>query len=178
LSLRYIQWSKKGQIGTFWKEMEGSSPVAQSPLRAPLGFLPCKIDGAGRLKLPAKYLEYLEKLTDKNLFAAFWRGKARIFTNGSWERTLAEIEDRDRRERMAFRAESRGGDVELDPQGRVTLPQALRKAIELEDKAVQLRFRLDIITIFTKDQFEEKDTEVNRYEAADEAYLDSLGQDF
>jgi DNA-binding transcriptional regulator/RsmH inhibitor MraZ len=133
--------------------MESPTSVTQSRLRAPLGFQACKIDGAGRLKLPAKYLQYLNELPDKYLFLTEYEGKARIFTNGSWERTIAKIADKDLRRRFTFIAESKGGDIDCDPQGRVTLPGGLRKELKLEDTTVQMRFWEDVITIFTQEQY-------------------------
>lgn len=133
--------------------MEGHQTISQSRLRAPLGFQACKIDGAGRLKLPAKYLQYLSELPDKYLFLTEYEGKARIFTNGSWERTIARIADKDLRRRFTFIAESKGSDIDCDPQGRVTLPPVLRKELKLEDTTVQMRFWEDVITIFTQEQY-------------------------
>ncbi len=158
--------------------MESPSSVTQIRLRAPLGFHPCKIDAAGRLKLPAKYQEYLKDLPDKYLFVTEYKGMARVFTNGSWERTVEKLEDKALRKRVTFRAEAKGGDVDCDPQGRVTLPQSLRKELGLEDKSVQLRFYEDVITIFTQEQFDAVFATVNSFEAADQERLDSLEIDF
>lgn len=158
--------------------MENLTPVTQSRLRAPLGFHACKVDGAGRLKLPAKYQEYLKDLPDKYLFLTEYKGMARVFTNGSWERTVGKIEDKALRKRFTFRAEARGGDVECDPQGRVTIPQGLRKDLKLEDTTVQLRFYEDVITIFSQEQYDAELGQVNNFEAADQERLDSLEIDF
>ena len=68
--------------------------------------------------------------------------------------------------------------MDCDPQGRVTLPQSLRKEMGLEDKSVQLRFYEDVITIFTQDQFDAVYATVNSFEAADQERLDSLEIDF
>lgn len=162
----------------FWTEMDEPIPVAKIRLQAPKGHQTCKIDAAGRLKLPAKYQEYLKDLADKYLFLTVHKGMARIFTNGSWERTVAKIEDKALRKRFTFRAEARGGDVELDPQGRVTLPQGLRKDLNLEDTTVQLRFYEDVITIYSQEQYDAEFGNVNNFEAADTERLDSLEIDF
>jgi DNA-binding transcriptional regulator/RsmH inhibitor MraZ len=151
--------------------------VSESRLRAPLGFHLCKIDGAGRLKLPARHQEYLRGLADGNLFATVHEGKARIFTNGSWERTLGRITDKAVRDRFAFRAERDGGDVDLDPQGRVTLPQGLRKKLSLEDKSVQIRFKDDVITFFSQEEYDARSADVDSYEASDAARLAFLELD-
>jgi DNA-binding transcriptional regulator/RsmH inhibitor MraZ len=152
--------------------------AGQGRLRAPLGFYPCKVDSAGRLKLPAKYQEYLEKLPDKYLFVTESRGLARIYTNGSWERRLARIEDPQLRWRETFRAELVGCDVDVDPQGRITLPQQLRKELGLEDKTVQLRFYEDVITIYPPDKFEQELQRVQSHRESDLERLAALGIDF
>lgn len=157
--------------------MEAPTTVTQSRLRAPLGFHGCRIDAAGRLKLPAKYQEYLKDLPDKYLFLTVYKDMARIFTNGSWERTVEKIEDRPLRKRFKFMAEAQGGDVECDPQGRVTLPQGLRKELKLEDTTVQLRFDEDVITIYSQEQYDAAYASVKSFVAADLERLDNLGID-
>jgi DNA-binding transcriptional regulator/RsmH inhibitor MraZ len=161
-------------------QLPASGPPAAvaSRLRAPLGFYPCKVDAAGRLKLPAKYQEYLDKLPDKYLFVTESRGLARIYTNGSWERRLARIEDPQLRWRETFRAELVGCDVDVDPQGRITLPQQLRKELGLEDKTVQLRFYEDVITIYPPDKFEQELGRVQSHRESDLERLAALGIDF
>lgn len=156
----------------------GAPPAAPKPLRAPLGFYPCKVDAAGRLKLPAKYQEYLDKLPDKYLFVTESRGLARIYTNGSWERRLARIDDPQLRWRETFRAELVGCDVDVDPQGRITLPQQLRKEMGLEDKTVQLRFYEDVITIYPPEKFEQELRRVDSHRESDQERLAALGIDF
>lgn len=155
----------------------GSVPSGSTRLRAPLGFYPCKVDAAGRLKLPARYQEYLDKLPERYLFVTESRGLARIYTNGSWERRLARIEDPQLRWRETFRAELVGCDVDVDPQGRITLPQQLRKEMGLEDKTVQLRFYEDVITIYPPDKFEQELRRVESHRESDMERLAALGID-
>lgn len=157
--------------------MEVTSTVKESRLRAPLGFHACKIDSTGRLKLPAKYQEYLKELPDKYLFATEFREYARIFTNGSWERLVGEIEEVDVRKRFTFRAERVGGDIEVDPQGRVTLPQILRTQMKLEDQQVQLRFSNDVITIYAPEQFSRATEESEATKLSDERAVAHIGRE-
>lgn len=157
--------------------MESQPSAPSTRLRAPLGFHACKVDASGRLKLPARYQEYLEKLPDKYLFVTEFRGLARIFTNGSWERTVAMIEDPALRKRFTYRAEAIGGDVDIDPQGRITLPQQLRKQLGLEDQPVQLRFYEDVITIYPQQKFEEELARAESFLASDLERLSSMGID-
>lgn len=158
--------------------MEAPITVPQSRMRAPLGFHSCKIDAAGRLKLPAKYQEYLRDLPDTNLFLTEYKGMARVFTNGSWERTVAKIEDKALRKRFTFHAESKGGDVECDPQGRITIGPKLRESLKLVDTSVMLRFYEDVITIFSQEQYDAELGIVKNFEAADQERLDALEIDF
>ncbi len=147
-------------------------------LRAPYGFHPCKIDGAGRVKLPARYLEYLKKLAEVDLFVTEHGGLARIFTNGSWERTVAKLDtDTALRKRFTFRAESIGGDVTIDDAGRITLPQRLRQELELVDTQVQLRFYEDVITIYPQKQYDAEAERVNSHRQSDEERARELGVD-
>lgn len=122
--------------------------------RNPRGFHSARVDAAGRLKLPAKYQEYLKALIDKTLFATVYEGMARIYCNGSFERNLDLLADNPALlETMAKFGDMFGSDVDLDPQGRITLPQQLRKLLGLEDRSVYLRYDGDIISIYSEEQY-------------------------
>lgn len=159
------------------RTVPSAEPPSAAPgrLRAPLGFHPCKVDTAGRLKLPARYQDYLDKLPDRYLFVTEHLGLARIFTNGSWEKTLDKISDPALKRRFTFRAEAVGGDVDVDPQGRITLPQLLRKQLGLEDKAVQLRFYEDVITIYPQERFDEELNRAMQFRDSDLERLAAMG---
>lgn len=122
--------------------------------RNPRGFHSARVDAAGRLKLPAKYQEYLKALIDKTLFATMYEGMARIYSNGSFERNLELLADQPALlETMAKFGDMFGADVDLDPQGRITIPQTLRKLLGLEDQSVYLRFDGDVISIYSEEQY-------------------------
>ena len=132
-----------------------TSDTTPRPLRNPRGYHATRVDGTGRLKLPSRFSDYIHKLAEQTLFATKIKNVARIYVNGAWERELNKLApDPALRKRMARTAEAFGGDVDLDPQGRVTLPQKLREALELENKQVQLRFFEDIITLYLQEQFD------------------------
>lgn len=122
--------------------------------RNPRGFQVSKVDAAGRMKLPSKYQDFLKLLTDRTLFATMFEGMARIYCNGSLERNLSRLEgDPEAYEWASKTADKFGGDVDLDPQGRITLPQLLRKTLELTDQSVYLRMQDDIITVYNEAQY-------------------------
>ena len=133
-------------------------PVGTSirPLRNPRGYHATRVDPAGRLKLPARFLEYIRAQPDQILFATVVKDLAKIYVNGAWERELDKMpaDEADVRDRIARTAEALGGDVECDPQGRVTIPQKVREFLKLENQAVQLRFSENIISIYSQEHFE------------------------
>jgi DNA-binding transcriptional regulator/RsmH inhibitor MraZ len=136
---------------------ELAAGMSPRPLRNPRGYHATRVDPTGRLKLPARFVEYIRAQPDQILFATVVKDLAKIYVNGAWERELDKIpaEDADVKDRIARTAEALGGDVECDPQGRVTIPQEVRKFLNLgDDRAVQLRFSEDIITVYTKERFE------------------------
>ena len=136
--------------------MSSATPdTAPRPLRNPRGYHATRVDATGRLKLPSRFTEYIRQLPEQILFATKMKDVARIYVNGAWERELDKLAAEPAlRKRIARTAEAYGGDVDLDPQGRVTLPQKLREVLPLENQAVQLRFFEDIITIYLQEQFD------------------------
>ncbi len=131
----------------------GTSP---RPLRNPRGYHATRVDPAGRLKLPARFVEYIRAQQEEILFATVVGDMVKIYVNGAWERELDKIaaEDADVRKRISRTAEALGGDVECDPQGRVTIPQNAREYLKLENQAVQLRMSEDIISVYTQERFD------------------------
>jgi len=102
-----------------------------------------RVDDKGRLKLPAEFLEYLKKLgVDKVFITTVDRELARIYPISVWKANeflfanagdLAEVA-----EDVAYVAKVFGGDSEIDAQGRVLMPAALRRELALESQTVYL----------------------------------------
>jgi len=125
-----------------------------TPLRAPNGFFAAKVDEAGRIKLPAKIREYLGHVPDKAMFATCNDVNAsmgKVYFNGSWEKTkeilTAQKEHRAAAQSFMRLSNAYGGDVEIDSNGRVTLPQELRSLLNLSGTDVQLLIFGDVIQI-------------------------------
>ena len=130
--------------------------TAETPLHNPRGFHAAKVDSAGRLKLPAAIHEYLDRLADKTLIVGLLKGTARIYTNGSFDNNLAKLDSKPAlRAAISMEMDRTGGNVSMDPQHRITLPQTLRKEMELEEQTVHLRFYDDVVFMYTQTQFEE-----------------------
>jgi MraZ protein len=109
----------------------------------PHSIVQARVDDKGRLKLPSEFLEYLKKLGVEQVFITsldrevariypipVWKGNEILFGNAG---DLAELA-----EDVAYVAKVFGGDSEIDAQGRVLLPAALRRELELESQTVYL----------------------------------------
>jgi len=102
-----------------------------------------RVDDKGRLKLPAEFLEYLKKLSvDKVFITTVDRELARIYPISVWkanENLFANAGDlAELAEDVAYVAKVFGGDSEIDAQGRVLMPAALRRELALESQTVYL----------------------------------------
>ena len=99
------------------------------------------VDDKGRLKLPAEFIEYLEKsgVTKVFITTVDFR-QVRIYPLSLWQRNenlfegAGELSVGPRR--LARLAKHFGGDAEIDKAGRVLLPALLRQEMGLEKQAV------------------------------------------
>ncbi len=124
------------------------------------------IDAKGRLIVPAKFREQLGEafvITNGN------DGCLNIYTNEDWETFLEKLSllpnNRDKREIVrAF--VSKANTVEVDKQGRILVPPALREHAGLE-KDVVLAGAIDKIEVWDKDRWEKQ---------ADEGDIDDIAE--
>ena len=110
----------------------------------PRGFFSARVDEKGRLKLPAAMVQYLVGLGEQRVFiTTLDRATARVYPISVWletEKLLEEPgEDAEDRNDVAMVAYHYGADSEIDPQGRVLVPQELRRELKLENEQVHLR---------------------------------------
>jgi len=131
-----------------------------APFEAPRGVLTSRVDDKGRLKLPAAVKAYFDSLDEKTLFVtsldlrvvsiypiAVWRENEMLL-----ERLAEEIEDA---EDLAFLAQDVGIEVKPDAQGRLLIPQQLRKLLGLENQPVYLNSFKGRINVFAKEVYEQ-----------------------
>ena len=111
------------------------------------------IDAKGRLIVPAKFREELGEafvMTNGN------DGCLNIYTNEAWETILGELQlrpnNRDKRE-IVRKFVAQANMVELDKQGRILVPSALREHAGLE-KDVVLAGVIDKIEVWDKDRWD------------------------
>jgi DNA-binding transcriptional regulator/RsmH inhibitor MraZ len=150
------------------------------PGRQPLGLFTVAIDANGRLKLPVKLKEFLDKFADKTFFCTSLDGRiGQIYPIPVWDKYqefLDSTEDRARAKRVMFRAQSLGAEADLDTQGRITLPSQLRTALNLMT-AQEVRLVVDrgVVQIYTGGVYEEISRESEGDPAGDVIALEEAG---
>jgi len=110
-------------------------------VEAPRGMYSAKLDDRGRLKISADFLPWFEAHKGEKLYVTsldrkigsiypldVWRDNERLFQSPGFDPRLARI--------LTFNAADLGGDADLDNQGRIQLPQELRKELGMENGSV------------------------------------------
>ena len=131
-----------------------------TPVEPPRGFFSAHVDDKGRLKLPVELQQYLSAIGDEKYFVTSVDDRiARIYPISVWKanekilETLA-TEDPDAADALAFVTNDYGADAKVDPQGRVTLPTDLRRALALEDQEVRVDWSQGAINVYSKAEYE------------------------
>jgi MraZ protein len=143
------------------EQVVGNGVAGVVPVEPPHSIAQARVDEKGRLKLPAEFLEYLKKLgVDKVFITTLDRQLARIYPISVWkanENLFADAGDlAETAEDVAYIAKVYGGDSEIDAQGRVLMPAALRRVIEIESQPVFLDCYNGRINVASKSVHEER----------------------
>ncbi len=129
---------------------------------APNGVFAVTVDEKGRLKLPASMLAYLEGFKEerKAFITTFDESEARIYPISVWRETAKKLQepgdDFEALDALARIADHYGKDVDVDAQGRLTLPDTLRKALGLEKDEVRMRCFQNRINILGSAEYEKR----------------------
>jgi MraZ protein len=143
------------------EQVVGNDVGGAVPVEPPHSIAQARVDDKGRLKLPSEFLEYLKKLgVDKVFITTLDRQLARIYPISVWkanENLFADAGDlAETAEDVAYIAKVYGGDSEIDAQGRVLMPAALRRVIEIESQPVYLDCYNGRINVASKAVHEER----------------------
>jgi MraZ protein len=127
----------------------------------PRGIYAAKVDDKGRLKLPSDFHRYLTEIGATKVFmTSFDERIGRIYPIPVWKQVEALLnsagEDAEDAEDLLFTANDLGGDVEMDPQGRVLVPAPLRKAMNAENQTMWLEFQKGHINVFGEAVYQER----------------------
>ena len=141
--------------------MEESLGNNTVPAEPPHSIAQASVDDKGRLKLPEKFIEYLESINVTQVFITTLDMRlARIYPLFLWKRNEELFynagEHAAEASRVAFRAKVYGGDAEIDKSGRVLLPVKLREALGLEKQPVWLDVYNGGINLMTKKTYDER----------------------
>jgi DNA-binding transcriptional regulator/RsmH inhibitor MraZ len=158
-------------------EFQDNNSIAVEP---PHSIAQASVDDKGRLKLPEKFLEYLEAIKVTQVFiTTFDLRLGRIYPLPVWKRNEELFynagENAAAAERLAFLAKVYGGDAEIDKSGRVLLPVKLREALGLEKQPVWLDVYNGRINLVTKKIHDERMQLATASMADDLRTLEKLG---
>jgi MraZ protein len=136
------------------------APTQLVEIEPPRGMSPVRLDERGRMKLPVPFKAYLDQFPEKKLWVtSLDRTIGRIYPLLIWRETEkfldAMTEDPELAERLAFNAADLGEELELDGQGRLIIPVALRKQLGIEDQTVRLRVFRGYIEILSESMYTE-----------------------
>ena len=126
----------------------------------PRGFFSAHVDEKGRLKLPVDVQTFLGAFGDDKLFVTSVDDRiARIYPISVWkgnEKILEQLatEDPDAADSLAFVSNDYGAEAKIDPQGRLTLPTDLRRAMTLENQEVRLDCSQSAINVYSMTEYE------------------------
>lgn len=150
--------------GGEWQEVD-EQPKTAPVVEPPRGIKQAHVDRKGRLTLPVPFQEYLGSITkgDRRVFATSLDARiARIYPLSVWkenEKFFEEFrDDPEAAEDISFTAYNLGGDCELDSQGRLLLPQELRRKLALENQPVWLHCYKGRINVYNSQIFDEMET--------------------
>ena len=136
---------------------------------------PASVDDKGRLKLPAKVVEYLNATGVTEVFISTTDlRQVTIYPLSVWQRNEELFEnpgdDVEAAERLALLMKHYGGDSAIDPSGRVLLPAPLRQELGLEKQSVVVQFQGGCFNVRSRKVHEEQ-LQVSRASLAQDSSL-------
>jgi MraZ protein len=123
------------------------------------GHFECILDDKGRIKIPSKFLETLRDSCVNTLVMTFFDQSIYAYPKNTWEELESKAlnlpltnKSARRFKRMFF---SSAIDVNLDSQGRITIPQTLRQLANIEKNIVVLG-NLDHIELWSSQNWQQE----------------------
>lgn len=131
------------------------------PIEPPRGIRQASVDAKGRLKLPSVMQQYLTSLGERKVFiTSFDYRTGRIYPLSAWrqiEQFFDEFQEAPEiAEHVSLIANDVGADSEMDNEGRLLLPQELRRRLKLDGpQQVYLHPYKGRINIYTAEVYAE-----------------------
>ena len=119
-----------------------------------------RVDDRGRIKIPALYLEILEKRRDRRVYLTSVNGDNILFYPlAVWAKIEERIERMNVRdpdvEEYISRISYWGSQCEIDPKGRILVPADLRAGSQLQDEVLVLG-KVDYLVLWNKELFKSR----------------------
>ncbi len=139
----------------------GTKVGTEATIELPDGTYPAKLDEKGRLKLPATFQRYFEKLAEKKLFVTSLDGRiGTIYPISVWRANMNVLEnlidEAETADDVLLIANELGSDTEVDAQGRVLIHPDLRRALGIENQPVKLVPIKGRIDVYSEPVYEER----------------------
>jgi len=143
-----------------------------------IGSYPAKIDEKCRLRLPARFRRDLPETVDNTYYVTSDDGKrAQIYPLPVWERIAQKLQEAPRmdpaKRKLQLITSYYGEMLEMDPQGRILIPQAIREKAELLGDVVVIGSN-DHLEVWNR-QIVSRDVEENQLTLEDRERLAELG---
>jgi MraZ protein len=140
--------------------MAESGPERAVGVEPPRGLRQASVDSKGRLKLPVAIKEYLAEFGDTKVFITSLDGRiARIYPISTWRENEKVLEnftdDPFAAEDISFTAYELGADCDMDGEGRLLVPQELRRRLNLENQPVWLHCHKSRISVYNTQVYQE-----------------------
>lgn len=161
--------------------MDQAGPASNTaPVELPRGRHSGRLDEKGRLKLPAAFVQFFESLPEKKLFlTSLDRSIAQLYPIAEWrvnEKFFTEFRANPSAARnILFNANDLGADVEMDSQGRITVPASLRRDLKMEGEDLHLMASKGHLEILTEPQYQARRNKALENTAADLEVLEMAG---
>ena len=138
-----------------------SESQESTQINPPLGLHAARVDEKGRVKLPSDFQQFFAKLGVSEFFVtSLDRHIASIYTIAGWRQAEAFLEnypaDPETADDVLFNAADLGGQAEIDSQGRLLVPAALRRELGIENQPIRLKAVGTRIDILSDQMYEER----------------------
>jgi len=142
------------------------------------GSLPAKVDDKSRLRVPAKFRRELPETINNTYFVTSDDGRcAQIYPIPVWERVAQKLQEPPRMDPAKLKLQRftsyYGLVTQMDPQGRILIPQRLRSDAQINGDVIVLA-KSDHLEVWNEELFR-KNLEENPYTQAEREKLAEMG---
>jgi len=145
-----------------WLEVDqAASAPNPNTVETPRGTFSAKVDQKGRLKIPAAFQEYFKAIREEKFFVTTIDTRLlHIYPMCVWRENEAVMDqppasdaELESAEHLKFIVNYYGGDAALDAEGRMLIPQELRKALGLGESQIWMLFDKGKIVGYNEAEF-------------------------